>query len=136
MLCDDVDDLVGQTREVRGFPVVVPSVGDGVIEAALVIDVECGSDQVHQRGPELAERTNDTFTVHHGSGVAAGYGDRRSEVQLVADDRQRRDRAKPDDGPELVGRVGDELSVEAHDIGGVLGRPEDRTGDDGGTDGV
>jgi hypothetical protein len=38
-------------------------------------------------------------------------------------------------GPELVGRVGDELSVEAQDIGGVLGRPKDRTGDDGGPTG-
>jgi hypothetical protein len=57
-------------------------------------------------------------------------------VQLVVDRRQRRDGAEADDGPELVGRVGDELSVEAHDVGGVVGRPEHRTGDDGGTDRV
>jgi hypothetical protein len=54
----------------------------------------------------------------------------------MPDRRQRRDRSQPDNGPELVGRVGDELSVEAHDSGGVLGRPEHRTGDDGGADGV
>ena len=101
-----------------------------------MVDVESGSDQVHERGTELAERTNDTFTVLEGPGVAAGDRDRRSEVQLVADDRQRRDRSQPDDGPELVGRLGDELSVEVHDIAGVLGRPEHRTGDDGGTDRV
>ena len=136
VLCDDVDDLVGQTREARGLPVVVPSVRDGVVDAALVIDVERGSDQVHERRPELAERTNDAFTVLHPSGVAAAHCDRRSEVQLVADAPQRWDRAQPDDGPQLVGRVGDELSVEAHDIGGVIGRPEDRTGDDGGADRV
>ena len=34
------------------------------------------------------------------------------------------------DGPELVGRVGDEVPVEAQDVGRVLGRPEDRSGHD------
>jgi hypothetical protein len=53
-----------------------------------------------------------------------------------SDARQRRDRAEPDDGPELVGRVGDEVPVEAQDLGGVLGRPEHRPGHDGGADGV
>ena len=114
----------------------MPPVRDGVVDAALVIDVERGSDQVHERGPELAERTNSTFTVIHGSGIAAGHRDRRSEVELVADDRQRRDRAEPDDGPELVGRVGYEVPIEAEDIRGVVGRPEDRTGSDGRTDRV
>jgi hypothetical protein len=57
-------------------------------------------------------------------------------VQLGADSRQRRDRAEPDDGPELVGRVGDEVPVEAQDLGGVLGRPEHWSGHDGGADRV
>jgi len=51
---DDVDDLVGQAGEVRGLPVVVPAVGDGVVDAALVVDVAGGSDQVHERVPGLA----------------------------------------------------------------------------------
>jgi hypothetical protein len=57
-------------------------------------------------------------------------------VEVLVDNRQRRDRAEPDDGPELVGRVGDEVPIEAQDLGGVLGRPEDRSGHDGGADGV
>src|SRR5262245_35853639 len=114
----------------------MPSVRDGVVEAGLVIDVERGSDQIYERGAEPAERANDTFTVLQGSGVAAAHRDRRPEVQLGSDVRQRRDRAKPDDGSQLIGRVGDELPVEAQDIGGVLGRPEDRAGDDGGAERV
>jgi hypothetical protein len=51
---DDVDDLVGQAGEVRGLPVVMPAVGDGVVDAALVVDVAGGSDQIHERVPELA----------------------------------------------------------------------------------
>ena len=66
MLGDDVDDLVGQAGEVRGLPVVVPAVGDGVVDAALVVDVQGGSDQVHERGPELAERTDGTLTSSTG----------------------------------------------------------------------
>ena len=136
MLGDDVDDRVGQAGEVRGLPVVVPAVRDGVVDAALMVDVQRGSDQVHERCSELAERTDGTLTVLDGSGVAAGHRDGRPEVQLVVDDRQRRDRAEPDDGPELVGRVGDEVPVEAQDVGRVLGRPEDRSGHDGGADWV
>ncbi len=37
---------------------------------------------------------------------------------------------------ELVRCVGDELAVEAHDFGGVLRRPEHRSGQDGGSDRV
>ena len=44
--------------------------------------------------------------------------------------------AEPDDVAELVGRVGDEVPVEAQDVGGVLGRPEHRSGHDGGADRV
>ena len=57
-------------------------------------------------------------------------------MQLLVDNRQRRDGAEPDDVAELVGRVGDELAVEAQDVGGVLGRPEHRSGQDGGSDWV
>jgi hypothetical protein len=57
-------------------------------------------------------------------------------VQVLVDHRQRRHRAEPNDGPELVGRVGDEVPVKAQDLGGVLGRPEDRSGHDGGADWV
>ena len=129
---DDVDDLVGQAGEVRGLPVVVPAMGDGVVDGALVADVQGGSDQVHERFPELAERTDGTLTVFDGSGVAAGHGDCRPEVEVLGDSRPRRDRAEPDDVPELVRCVGDELAVEAQDVGGVLGRPEHRSGHDGG----
>ncbi len=110
--------------------------GDGVVEAALMVDVQGGSDQIHERGPELAERTDGTLTVFDGSGVAAGHGDRRPEVEVLVDNRQRRDRAEPDDVAELVRCVGDELAVEAQDVGGVLGRPEHRSGHDGGADRV
>ena len=133
---DDVDDLVGQAGEVRGLPVVVPAVGDGVVEAALMVDVQGGSDQIHDRGPELAECTDGPLTVVDGSGVAAAHGDCRPEVKVLVDHRQRRDRAEPDDVPELVRCVGDELAVEAQDVGGVLGRPEHRSGHDGGADRV
>ena len=101
-----------------------------------MVDVQRGSDQIHERCSELAERTDGTLTVLDGSGVAAGNRDGWPEVQLVADDRQRRDRAEPNDGPELVGRVGDEVPVEAQDVGRVLCRPEDRSGDDGRADWV
>src|SRR5262249_11504180 len=101
VLSDDVDDLVRQNREVSAFPVVVPPVGDGAVDAALVVDVELGSDQVHERGAVVAKFMNDTFTVLGGSRVAASNRDRRSEVQLVADDRQGRDGAEPDNGSEL-----------------------------------
>jgi hypothetical protein len=49
---DDVDDGVGQAREVCCFPVVVPAVRDGVVEAALVVDVRRRSDQVYERGSD------------------------------------------------------------------------------------
>ena len=110
--------------------------GDGVVEAALVVDVQGGSDKVHERRPELAERADGTLTVLDGPGVAAGDGDGRPEVQFLADDWQRRDRAEPNDVAELVWRVGDEFAVEAQHVGGVLGRPEHRSGHDGGADGV
>ena len=57
-------------------------------------------------------------------------------MQRLVDRRQGWDRAEPDDGPELVGRVGDEVTVEAQDVRGVLGRPEHRSGHDGGADRV
>jgi hypothetical protein len=57
-------------------------------------------------------------------------------VQLLADSWPWRDRAQPDDVAELVRRVGDEFTVEAQDVGGVLGLPEHRSGHDGGADGV
>jgi hypothetical protein len=53
---DDVDDLVGQAGEARGLPVVAPAVGDGVVDAALVVDVSRGSEEVDEWRPELAER--------------------------------------------------------------------------------
>jgi hypothetical protein len=111
-------------------------VRDGVVEAALVVDVQGGSDQVHERSSELAERTDSTLPCLHRSGIAAGHRDGWAEVQLVIDDGQRWDRAEPDDGPELVGRVGDEVSVEAQDVGRIVGRPEDRSGHDGRADWV
>ena len=57
-------------------------------------------------------------------------------MELLVDDRQGRDRAEPDDGAELVRRVGEEVAVEAQDVGGVLGRPEQRPGRDDGADRV
>ena len=117
MLGDDVDDVVGEGGEVGAFPVVVPAMRDGVVDAALMVDVQRGSDQIDERSSVLAERAEGTLAVLDGSGVAAGHRDGRPEVQLLGDDRQRRDRAEPDDGAELVGRVGDEVAVEAQDVG-------------------
>ena len=57
-------------------------------------------------------------------------------MQTLVDCPQRWDRAEADDGPELVGRVRDVVPVEAQDIGGVLGRPEHRSGEDVGADGM
>ena len=57
-------------------------------------------------------------------------------MQFLADNWQRRDRAKPNDVAELVRCAGDEVPVEAQDVGGVLGRPEHRSGHDGGANGV
>jgi hypothetical protein len=57
-------------------------------------------------------------------------------VQVLADTWQRRDRAEPNDVAELVRRVGHEFAVEAQDVGGVLGRPEHRSGDHRGAEGV
>ena len=136
MLGDDVDDRVGEAGEVRGFPVVVPAMRDGVVDAALVVDIERGSHQVDERSPELAERPDGTLTFLHGSGVAAAHRDGWPEAQLFLDARQRWDRAEPDDSPDLVGRVGDEVPVEVQDVGRVLCRPEDRSGHDGGADGM
>src|SRR4249919_1373643 len=110
--------------------------GDGAADAALVVDVESGFHKVHQRRPELAERMDGALAVLDRPGVAAGDGDGRPEVQFLADSWQRRDRAEPNDVAELVRRVGDEFAVEAQDVGGVLGRPEYRSGRDGGADGV
>ena len=90
MLGDDVDDRVGQDGEVRGFPVVVRQ-GDGVVDAALMIDVQRGSDQIHERSSKMAERTDRTLTVFDGSGVAAGNRG-GPEVQVLVDHRQRRHR--------------------------------------------
>jgi hypothetical protein len=61
--------------------------GDGVVDAALVVDVPRGSDQIHERRPELAERADGALTCLHGSGVAAGHRDGWPEVQLVVDHR-------------------------------------------------
>jgi hypothetical protein len=52
---DHVDDLIGDGVEIRRLPVVVPSVGNGVIGAPLVVDVRRGSDEVDERRPESAE---------------------------------------------------------------------------------
>ena len=52
-----------------------------------MVDVQGGSDQVHERGPELAERTDGMLTVFDGSGVAAGHGDCRPEVEVLVDNR-------------------------------------------------
>src|SRR4029453_264841 len=101
---------------------------DGVVDAALVVDVERGSDQIHERPPELAERTDGDLTVLDGPGVAADHGDGRPEVQLLADSRQTRDRAEPNDGAELVGRVGEDFAVEAQDVGGGPGGAKARAG--------
>ena len=57
-------------------------------------------------------------------------------MEVLVDHQLRRDRTEPDDIPELVRCVGDELTVEAQDVGGVLGRPEHRSGHDGGADRV
>ena len=84
----------------------------------------------------MAERTDGALTVLDRSGVAAGHGDRRPEVEVLVDNWQRRDRAEPNDVAELIRRVGDEVTVEAQHVGGVLGRPEHRSGHDGGADGV
>jgi hypothetical protein len=116
--------------------IVVPAVGDGVVGAALMVDVHGGSNKVHERRPELAERTDRPLAVLDGPGVAAGEGDGRPEVQLLADTGQRRNRAQPNDVAELVRRVGDEFAVEAEDVGGVLGRPEHRSSRDGWADRV
>src|SRR4029453_9457934 len=97
---------------VRGLPVVVPAMGDGVIDAALVVDVEGGFDQVHERRSELAERTDGALTALDGPGIAAGDGDGRPEMQLPADSWPRRDRAQPNDVAELVRAVGAELREE------------------------
>src|SRR4029450_6588277 len=90
MLGDDVDDLVGQAGGGGGLPVVVPAMGGGVVDAAPVGDVQGGSDQIHERGPELAERADGALTVLDGSGVAAGHGDGRPEVEGLVAHRQRR----------------------------------------------
>jgi hypothetical protein len=110
--------------------------GDGVVYAALMVDVQRGSDQIHERGPELAERAHRTLTVFDGPRVAAAHGDGRPEMEALVDTRQRRDRAEPDDVPELVRCVAEEPAVEAQDVAGVLGRPEHRSGHDGGADRV
>ena len=52
---NDVDDLVGDGVEIRRLPVVVPSVGNGVIGAPLVVDVRRGPDEVDERRPESAD---------------------------------------------------------------------------------
>ena len=101
-----------------------------------MVDVEGGSDQVDERRPELAERADGTLTVFDRPGVAAGDSDGRSEVEVSADSWPRRDRAEPDDVAELLRRVGEEFTVEAQDVGGVLGRPEHRSGHHGGADAV
>src|SRR5918994_7351957 len=113
MLGDDFDDLVGQGGEVRGFPVVVPAMRDGVVDAALMVDVQRGSDQIHERSSELAERPDGMLTVLDGSGVAAGHRDGWPEVQLVADDRQRRGRAPATDGQWRAWRRGGESPVRS-----------------------
>ncbi len=56
---------------------------DGVVDAALVVDVQGWSDKVHERRPEPAECTDGAFPVLDGPGVAAGNGDGRPEVQLA-----------------------------------------------------
>jgi hypothetical protein len=76
MLGDDVDDRVEQAGEVRGFPVVVPAMRDGVVDAALMVDVQRGSYQIHERSSTMAERTDGALPVLDGSGVAAGNRDR------------------------------------------------------------
>ena len=60
--------------------------GHGVVDAALMVDVKGGSDQIDERVAELAERTDGTLTVFDETGVAAGHRDGRPEVQVVADD--------------------------------------------------
>ena len=95
-----------------------------------------GRQQVHERCPEPAEGPYRPLALFDGAGVAASDGDSRPPVQVLGDDRQRGDGAEPDDGAELVGRFGDEVPVEAQHVGGILGRPEDRSGHHGRADGV
>ena len=79
------------------FPVVMPAVGDDVVDASLMVDVRGGFDQVHERRPELAERTDRTLTLFDRPGIAAADGDGRPEVQFPADSWPRRDRPEPND---------------------------------------
>ena len=109
---------------------------DGVIEDALLVDVQRRSDQIQERRSELAQRVDGTLAVFDGSRVAAADRDCGPEVKVLVDNRQGRDRAEPHDVAELVRRIRDELAVEAQDVGGVLGRPEHGSGDDGGANRV
>ncbi len=92
---------------------------------ALESDVRRGCEQVDERPPEPADCPHRTLAVFDGAGIAAVDGDGRPPVQVLRYVRQRRDCAEPDDGAELVRRVGDEVPVEAQHVGGVVGRPED-----------
>ena len=57
-------------------------------------------------------------------------------MQVLRDVRQWGDGAEPDDAAELVGCFGGEVPVEAQHVGGVVGGPEDGSGQHGRADGM
>ena len=101
---------------------------DGVVEGALERGIRGRRQQVYERCSKPAEVPYQPLALFDGAGVAASDGESRPPVQVLGDDRQRGDGAEPDDGAELVGRFGDEVPVEAQDVGGIVGRPEDGSG--------
>src|SRR5207249_2549133 len=55
----DVDDLVGELRELQGLPVVVPAVGDGRVEEGLLGEIGLPRDEVGRGGAEAPEWPED-----------------------------------------------------------------------------
>ena len=126
MIGDDVDDLVGQGRQVAGSEVVPPAGGKRGVEHGLMGEERLRRAQVEERRPELLDRAHHLLPVLHRARVAAGDRHDRHAVQLRRDDRERRGHPVDDDRRELVRHVGDPIAIEAQDVRGLLHGPEDR----------
>ena len=124
----DVDDLVVQRPEVGGAEVVPPARRERRVEHRLMPHERLRRTEVQHRRTELPHGLHDTLAVLHRPCVATDHRDHGEPVQLGRDDVQRGHPTVHEDRGQLVGHVGDPVSVEPQNLGRLLHGPEDGAG--------
>ena len=136
MLDERVDRSVGERRQLDRLPVAVPAVRHEGVEHRLQGRVGLGLEQVDERAAELLERADDLGTLVRRSRVTGADHHHRLAPHLLRHEGEWRWDRELEDRRQLVGRIGDELAVEAQHLGRVGQRVEDRPREHGRADGM